>query len=976
MSALRFGKVANADVRAALSGFGGWLLVLLLVLFVLPLMGSVYWMYLQTAHEIENRELTGDLVRARTLAAIVDKDLSSAENILTSLAGRDTLRHDWQQRNLPSVERDLQEARTFEPAFLFASIYEPDGTLRVMVPTDPVVGHNFAYRDWYKGVAGHWQPYVSNVYRTAAGSRPLVVAVAVPMLDDQGNPTGILMATYSVDALAAKFKAMDQGGWQGFVIVDSNGVIVASANIAAQSEPVNISLSGLVGKALGGAEGSNKVRIDGESNFVGYAPISRLGWAALYERPESLALAPAMRLKSRFRNMSLYLLLIYLGTAIFTALQIRRQSRLASANQALARELEKQIAEVRRSREEVDKYFTLSLDPLCIAGFDGYFKRVNPVWEKVLGWTPQELTSRPFTAFIHPDDRERTAKLAASLAQGHDAVQFENRYLCKNGSFRWFMWNATVSVDDKMIFATARDVTELKQTQEQLVAAKNDAERSNKFKDQFLSTMSHELRTPLNAVLGFSDLLSEGRYGALNDKQQRYLSHITNGGKHLLRLINDILDLSRIEAGRLQLQVETVPVGTMFSEACDTLHSLVSKKRHTLERDAAPGLSVRADSTRLKQILMNLIANAVKFTPEGGKIELSARRIGDAVRIDVRDTGPGIPPDEQQRIFEAFYRLSHSAKAPEGTGLGLAITQRLVELHGGKLGLESQVGQGSCFYFTLPHVPEIVPNADLEAAPAAPVGPAAHILVVEDDKAAAALLEAQLVSAGYRVTICTDPEKAVDLAVGLQPAAVTMDIVMKPINGWQILTALKSDRRTAHIPVIVVTIVDQPSAGALLGADEYIVKPVEKLVLLASVDRALSRSARSGTRPILIVEDHPPTREFIAESLMHRGYLVDIAGDGAAARSRMANVNPLPGLVILDLILPDANGLDLLAEWRGNPVTAELPVFVLTSKDLTESEKQFLESHSAALLRKSDRWQDTLFRQLKLVVPPDVMTPS
>jgi DNA-binding response OmpR family regulator len=249
-------------------------------------------------------------------------------------------------------------------------------------------------------------------------------------------------------------------------------------------------------------------------------------------------------------------------------------------------------------------------------------------------------------------------------------------------------------------------------------------------------------------------------------------------------------------------------------------------------------------------------------------------------------------------------------------------------------------------------------------------------LVVEDDKSAAALLEAQLVSAGYRVTTCTDPAKAVDLAVQMQPAAVTMDIVMKPINGWQVLTALKSDRRTAHIPVIVVTIVDQPSAGALLGADEYIVKPVEKLVLLASVDRALSRSARSGPKSVLIVEDHPPTREFISESLMHRGYLVDIAGDGATARSRISNVNALPGLVILDLILPDANGLDLLAEWRGNPATAELPVFVLTSKDLTESERQFLQSHSAALLRKSDRWQDVLFRQLKLVVPPDVMTPS
>jgi len=666
--------------------------------------------------------------------------------------------------------------------------------------------------------------------------------------------------------------------------------------------------------------------------------------------------------------------LIYLVTAAFTAFLMRREMRLAAANQALNRELGKQIAETHRSRQEVDNYFMLSLDPLCIAGFDGYFKRVNPAWEKVLGWTTQDMVSRPFTTFVHPDDRARTAEVAARLAKGEDVVQFENRYRCKDGSFRWFMWNATTSLEDKVIFATARDVTELKQVQEQLVAAKIAAERSNKFKDQFLSTMSHELRTPLNAVLGFSDLLGEPRYGALTEKQQRYLSHISNGGRHLLRLINDILDLSRIEAGRLQLHIETVSLETSFREACDTLQPLVGRKNQTLLRHPAPGLSVKADPTRLKQILMNLIANAVKFTPEGGKIDLSAKRIEDTVRIDVRDTGPGIPPDEQQRIFEAFYRLSHSAQAPEGTGLGLAITQRLVELHGGSLGLESEVGKGSCFYFSLPCAPEISPALELGTENETHIAPASQILVVEDDKTAAALLEAQLVSAGYRVTLCTDPAKAVELAVEIQPAAVTMDIVMKPIDGWQILTKLKSDRRTAHIPVIVVTIVDQPSTGALLGADEYIVKPVEKLVLLASVDRALSRSARSGPRSILIVEDHPPTREFIAESLIHRGYLVDLAGDGAAARTRV-QIAP-PELVILDLILPDVSGLDLLAEWRGNPATADLPVFVLTSKDLTRSEKEFLEANSAALLRKSERWQDALFRQLKLVVPPDVITRS
>ncbi len=507
-----------------------------------------------------------------------------------------------------------------------------------------------------------------------------------------------------------------------------------------------------------------------------------------------------------------------------------------------------------------------------------------------------------------------------------------------------------------------------------VLLAKEELERSSKFKDQFLSTMSHELRTPLNAVLGFSDLLGEDRYGSLNDKQRRYVNHISTGGKHLLRLINDILDLSRIEAGRLQLTIETVRVDASLSEVCDTLQPLASKKNHRLIKHPAPGLSVRADSTRLKQILMNLVGNAVKFTPEGGTIELAGKRVGDQVRLEVRDSGPGIPPDEQKRIFEAFYRLTQNAKAAEGSGLGLAITQRLVELHGGQLGLESEPGKGSCFFFTLPLIPSVEPREEIEISNKDAVPSAARILVVEDDRTAATLLETQLVSAGYQVTLCAEPARAVEMAAELQPSAVTMDIVMKPINGWQILTALKSDRRTAQIPVIVVTIIDQPSTGALLGADEYVVKPVEKLVLLSAVDRCLRRSARSGAASILVVEDHPPTREFIAESLMHRGYLVEIAGDGAAARDRIAR--RLPNLVILDLILPDVSGFELLKEWRSNQSTAELSVFVLTSKDLTQAEKEYLRSNSAALLRKSDRWQDVLFQQLKQVVPPELVTKS
>ena len=511
----------------------------------------------------------------------------------------------------------------------------------------------------------------------------------------------------------------------------------------------------------------------------------------------------------------------------------------------------------------------------------------------------------------------------------------------------------------------AKDVLEA--YSQNLLRAKEELERAAKFKDQFLSTMSHELRTPLNAVLGFSDLLTEERYGPLNERQQRYVKHIHTGGKHLLTLINDILDLSKIEAGRLQLAIDSVPLATSFSEVTDTMRPLADKKSHVLVHRAPSGLSVRADGTRLKQILMNLIGNAVKFTPEGGKIELAARRAGDFVRIEVRDSGPGIPPEERQKIFDAFYRLRRSEKAAEGTGLGLAITQRLVQLHGGELGVESEVGSGSCFYFTLPVVPTFVSEGTEASAPGLARSLAgSRILVVEDDSSAAQLLETQLTSAGYVVTVCRQPQHALEMAAEIRPAAITIDIVMKPINGWELLSSLKSDARTALIPVIIVTIVDQPSTGALLGADEYIVKPVDKATLLTAVKRCLSRPGAAPGRSILVIEDDDPTREFVAELLSKSGFSVRAAADGAQAQNQVAAA--LPELVILDLILPDVSGFQLLSEWRRDPRTANLPVFVLTSKDLTAQEREYLRANSEALFQKQETWQDALLARLERLV--------
>ncbi|MGB2590410.1 MAG: response regulator [Candidatus Acidiferrum sp.] len=571
--------------------------------------------------------------------------------------------------------------------------------------------------------------------------------------------------------------------------------------------------------------------------------------------------------------------------------------------------------------------------------------------------------------------REKNYSVRASLGRANDElallIDAFNEMLAQIQQNEKALCEARDELEERVNARTAelvRAKSALETYSQSILHANEELERASKFKDQFLSTMSHELRTPLNAVLGFSELLTEERYGPLNERQQRYIKHIHTGGKHLLSLINDILDLSKIEAGRLQLTIENVLVPMSFAEVLDTMRPLADKKSQSLVREAAPNLSVRADPTRFRQILMNLMGNAIKFTPESGEIRLSALLVDGSVRVEVRDSGPGIPPAEQQRIFEAFYRMGDSDKKIEGTGLGLAITRRLVELHGGTLGIESELGHGSCFFFTLPAAEVVAHKLSPKTRATAPSPESVRILVIEDDRAAAQLLQSHLTSAGYDVLLCDQPSRALEVAAELQPGAVTMDIIMRPINGWELLSSFKADPRTSHIPVVLVTIVDQPATGASLGADEYIVKPVKKSTLLAAVERCLSQRKHIGKiRPILVVEDDAPTREFVAELLSKSGYSVATAADGASARAQVAS--SIPELVILDLILPEVSGFQLLAEWRTNSRTAELPVFVLTSKDLTPEEKDYIRTNTVLLLQKQQPWQETLIDQLRRTVP-------
>jgi DNA-binding response OmpR family regulator/anti-sigma regulatory factor (Ser/Thr protein kinase) len=417
----------------------------------------------------------------------------------------------------------------------------------------------------------------------------------------------------------------------------------------------------------------------------------------------------------------------------------------------------------------------------------------------------------------------------------------------------------------------------------------------------------------------------------------------------------------------MELTREDVTVASAFAEVISALYPLAEKKSQALVQQVDLNLRVRADAMRFKQVLMNLVGNAIKFTPERGRIELAARKVDDRVKIEVRDDGPGIPAEQQQRIFEAFVRLTQTGNATEGTGLGLAITSRLVELHGSKLEIESKPGEGTCFYFSLPltAITPVQPTQTSVTVPRARKAP--RILVIEDNAVTGQLIRSQLTSSGYETLKCEEPERATDMAAELQPDAITLDLLMKPVHGLEILLRLKNDARTSKIPVIVVTIVDQPGLGTALGADEYLLKPVDKATLLAAVERCLrSRGGAAPTRAILVVEDDVSTLEMIVELLRAYGYAVSTAADGEQARASVAQ--SLPELVILDLMLPKMSGFELLDEWRSNLRTADLSVFVLTSKDLTKEEEKYLHAHAESLFRKQNSWREPLIKQLERVV--------
>jgi PAS domain S-box-containing protein len=619
------------------------------------------------------------------------------------------------------------------------------------------------------------------------------------------------------------------------------------------------------------------------------------------------------------------------------------------------------MRELDKARAYAESLIKFAPDPVFVSDLEGKILQANDAVSELTGFRPDEVIEQSLSRFISPEEtREFTAALKEVVAKG---VTRDARLNPRSASGETIATTLNASalrdVDGRVIGAIGilRDMRELDK-------ARQAAEIANRAKSQFLANMSHELRTPLNAIILYTELLRDEASDRHLDVFLPDLKKIHGAAKHLLALINDVLDLSRIESGKLELHPETFDVSTLVRDVVTTIQPLAQKNANTLNVNCPEGIgSMHADPTKVRQSLFNLLSNACKFT-EGGTVRLEVERDGSWFNFRVIDTGIGITPEHLSNLFKPFSQVDPSAtRRFGGSGLGLAITRHFSQAMGGDIAVESQPGVGSTFTIRLPagdaggsHEAGI-PAAVMTSSSAKPRRDV--VLVIDDDPTTREVLGQFLGKKGIRVVTASGGEEGLAMARQLHPRAITLDVVMPKMDGWKVLSTLKADPELAKIPVVLLTILDERQKGFRLGAADYLVKPVDPGRLTAALQRYAGDPA---ARRILVVDDDADLRRRLGKLLEKDGWTVAEAADGREALSRL---DERPSLVLLDLIMPGTDGFAFLAELRRRPEYRSLPVIVLTAKDLAAADHERLRGSIEAVIQKGSLDSDELLAELE-----------
>jgi len=643
--------------------------------------------------------------------------------------------------------------------------------------------------------------------------------------------------------------------------------------------------------------------------------------------------------------------------------QLMREQRMTAS------ELETNVAERTRELSATSQFLDSMIEniPNMIFVKDAKelrFVRINHAGEELLGFSRDELMGKNDFDFFPADQAELFVAADRATLRNRRLVDIpEETIQTRNKGARTLHTQKIPILDaagePSFLLGISEDITEARIVQEALLQAQAEAERANKAKSQFLASMSHELRTPLNAILGFSELLSDDTSDKFDKgTRRRFLDQIHSSGQHLLQLINDILDLSKVEAGQMELHLQSVELGELVQEVRASIEPLARSKAIVLNTESSRELSLIADSAKVKQMLLNLVSNAIKFTPSGGRIDIRVRRLESWVEIAVSDSGIGIAKEDLGRLFAEFQQLDAGpGRQQEGTGLGLALTKRFAELHGGQVIVESELGKGSTFTLRLP-LQTPAPRVSRVPASVAPLHVASIdldrplVLVVDDNPQAAEILSRHLEAGGFRTEVARTGSEALSMAGELKPVAITLDILLPEVDGWEVMSRLKADPATRDIPVVVVSVVDKPLLGRALGAFDYFVKPVDGKALLSRLSRyTFTTKVKSEPVQVLVVDDEKANLDMLEARLKPAGFGVLKAGSGQEgidmARSEM------PSLILLDLMMPGLSGFDVVEALRGEEATRSIPIMVLTAKTLTEDDKRALNGQVAAIFQRN-----------------------